>query len=158
MDAWIRELSSELPHAAQLMRMLFRLGLAALLGAVVGLQRQRARKPAGLRTHMLVSLGAALFVLGAHDAGMTVDDLSRVIQGLIAGIGFLGAGAILKSAQEREVKGLTSAAGIWVTAAVGVAVGLGQWVLAAVGVVLAWVILGVLGRMEERMEEDDAQR
>jgi putative Mg2+ transporter-C (MgtC) family protein len=149
MDVWLRELigqlGGELPHGAQLLRIVCRLATAALLGAVLGYQRERAGKPAGLRTHMLVALGAALFVLAAQEAGMSVEDLSRIIQGLIAGIGFLGAGAILKSAPEADIKGLTSAAGIWLTAAVGVAAGLGQWVVAAVGVAMGWAILAWLG-------------
>jgi putative Mg2+ transporter-C (MgtC) family protein len=145
MDGWLRELSGELPHGAQVLRIVCRLAMAALLGAVLGHQRERAGKPAGLRTHMLVALGAALFVLAAQEAGMSVEDLSRIIQGLIAGIGFLGAGAILKSAPQADIKGLTSAAGIWLTAAVGVAAGLGQWVVATVGVAMGWAILAWLG-------------
>jgi putative Mg2+ transporter-C (MgtC) family protein len=100
-----------------------RLIIALLLGAVVGAQRERWGKPAGLRTHMLVSLGAAVFVIGSLEFSMDSEGVSRVIQGLVTGIGFIGAGAILKLQEQREVEGLTTAAGIWLTAAVGVAVG-----------------------------------
>lgn len=80
-------------------------------------------KPAGLRTHMLVALGSALFVVASLEFGMSSSDLSRVIQGLATGIGFIEGGAIFKLNEEREITGLTTAAGIWLTAAVGVAVG-----------------------------------
>lgn len=81
---------------------------------------------------------------------MSTSDLSRVIQGLVTGIGFIGAGAILKLEDDRAIKGLTSAAGIWLTAAIGVAVGLGRWGSAAVAVAMIWFILDVLGRYEAR--------
>ncbi len=87
--------------------------------AVIGWERERIGKPAGLRTHMLMSLGSARFVLRAAEAGMAIADLSRVIQGLAAGIGFIGGGAILKLPDEHQIDGLTTAAGIWLTAAVG---------------------------------------
>jgi putative Mg2+ transporter-C (MgtC) family protein len=97
---------------------------------------------------MLVALGAALFVIAPLEYGMSASDLSRVVQGLATGIGFLGAGAILKLVDDREITGLTTAAGIWLTAAIGVAVGLGRWGSAALGVALTWLILAVLGRVE----------
>jgi putative Mg2+ transporter-C (MgtC) family protein len=98
---------------------------------------------------MLVSLGAALFVICGEEYGMDSADLSRVIQGIATGIGFIGAGAILKRVAEREVEGLTTAAGIWMTAAVGVAAGLGRWGSAAIGVLLTWIILSILYRFEK---------
>lgn len=150
MNAFFDELMAGLPDAAQLTRVVFRLAVAALLGGIIGAQRERAGKDAGLRTHMLVSLGAALFIVAPIESGMSNEDLSRVIQGLVAGIGFLGAGAILKLADDRQVKGLTTAAGLWLTAAVGVAAGLGRWGSAMVGVALIWLILDVLARVERR--------
>ena len=81
-----------------------------------------------------------------------MSDLSRVIQGLAAGIGFIGAGAILKLREQREIEGLTTAAGIWMTAAAGVAVGLGQIGLAFLSVILTWIVLAVLGRIEQPIE------
>src|SRR5690606_7570749 len=95
-----------------------RLGLAVALGAAIGYERERRGKDAGLRTHMLVSLGAAIFVLVPVASGMQVADMSRVMQGVIAGVGFLGAGAILKQEKDQAVRGLTTAASIWVAAAI----------------------------------------
>ena len=85
--------------------------LAALLGGLVGFQREQAGKAAGLRTHMLVALGAAFFVMIPYQAGMPLADLSRVLQGIITGVGFLGAGTILKRPAEEHIEGLTTAAG-----------------------------------------------
>lgn len=150
MEAFLTELTSGLPDTRQMMRVIIRMTAAALLGAVVGIQRERAGKPAGLRTHMLVALGAALFVIAPLEFGMSASDLSRVIQGLTTGIGFIGAGAILKLSEERKIEGLTTAAGIWMTAAIGVAAGLGRWGSAAVGVVMVWIILAIIGRIEDR--------
>lgn len=125
MDILLDELRAGFPDLAQIVRLLVRISIAMLLGAIIGLQREQYGKPAGLRTHILVAMGSALFVIAATESGMTSDGVSRVIQGLTTGIGFIGAGAILKLGQEREIYGLTTAAGIWATAAVGVAVGLG---------------------------------
>jgi putative Mg2+ transporter-C (MgtC) family protein len=147
------ELVGSLPDATQMASFTIRLLAAMVLGAVIGLQRERTGKPAGLRTHILVSLGAALFVLAPLESGMDHDALSRVIQGLVTGIGFLGAGAILKLQEKREVEGLTTAAGIWMTAAIGLAVGLGRLGLAIVSMILTWVTLSLLGQLEQRMNE-----
>lgn len=131
------------PDAAQVARAAIRLVVAASLGAVVGLQRRRTGKPAGLRTHVLVASGAALFAVIPSELGMTSDGLSRVIQGVATGIGFIGGGAVLKLGAQQEVKGLTTAAGIWMTAGVGVAAGLGLLGIALVGVVLTFLVLSV---------------
>ena len=136
----------DIPDLTQLVRVVVRLGTAALLGGILGIQREKVGKDAGLRTHMLVALGAALFTVGAVEAGMAVADLSRVFQGIAAGIGFIGAGAILKLTSEKEIKGLTTAATLWLTAAVGTAVGAGQLWIPVVAVLLAFVILVALGR------------
>ena len=141
-----------LPDADDALRVSVRLATALVLGAVLGYQRERAGKAAGLRTHILVALGAALFVLAPLEAGMSVGDLSRVLEGVITGIGFLGAGAILKLTKRREVQGLTTAANIWFTAAIGVAVGSGHLWLPVLGTALAWLVLGVVGRMEARLD------
>ncbi|MEQ1905144.1 MAG: MgtC/SapB family protein [Pirellulaceae bacterium] len=108
-----------------------------------------AGKSAGLRTHMLVSLGAALFVLIPQQAGMSDADISRVIQGIVAGIGFLGAGTILRGMNEGEVRGMTTAAGIWLTAAIGIAAGLGREVSAILGALLAFLILAALAGVSD---------
>ena len=122
----------------------FRLLAAAAVGGALGVNRELTRKPAGLRTHSLVALGCALIVvtsihLGSSNPG---DSTSRVIQGVVAGIGFLGGGVILH-AEGRTVKGLTTAATIWVSAAAGIACGVGQWLIALTAVVLALLILTV---------------
>lgn len=152
MDVLLQELAAGWPDRAQLARVFIRLCFAAMLGAVIGIQRERAGKPAGVRTHMLVALGAALFVIAPLEMGMAVEDLSRVVQGIAAGIGFLGAGAILKLKDEQEITGLTTAAGIWLTAAAGVAAGMGRWGSAMAGVLLTWLILVALGALESRRE------
>jgi putative Mg2+ transporter-C (MgtC) family protein len=138
----------DVPDSSQLIRVAVQLGMAALLGGVLGIEREKVGKAAGLRTHMLVALGAALFTVASVEAGMTVSDLSRVFQGIAAGIGFIGAGAILKLANEQEIKGLTTAATLWLTAAAGTAVGAGHLWIPVVGVLLAFVILTALGRIE----------
>jgi putative Mg2+ transporter-C (MgtC) family protein len=139
-----------LPDAPQMARVIVRVVVAALLGALLGWERERAGKAAGLRTHMLVALGAALFVLFPAEAGMDVADLSRVIQGVATGIGFIGAGTILKRPESEQVEGLTTAASIWLTGAIGMSVGAGQLWLSAVCAVSAWIILYVLARFDSR--------
>jgi putative Mg2+ transporter-C (MgtC) family protein len=153
MDPFLNELRLGLPDGAQVARIVVRLVAASLLGAVIGIQRERAGKPAGLRTHMLVALGAAMFILAGLESGMPLADVSRIIQGLAAGIGFLGAGAILKLTDAREITGLTTAAGIWMTAAIGVTAGLGHWGAAAISVLLSVIILEAVGAVEFRFEE-----
>jgi putative Mg2+ transporter-C (MgtC) family protein len=142
------ELLSGLPDARRLTHVLIRLLAATVLGAVIGVQRERAGKPAGLRTHMLVTLGTAVFVLACSGVGMGPDALSRVIQGIVTGIGFIGAGSILKLDRERDIQGLTTAAGVWMTAAVGVAVGLGSLGVALLSTVFTLVILSFARRYE----------
>lgn len=135
-------------------RVVIRLTLAMLFGAIIGVQRERSGKAAGVRTHMLVASGSALFVVAAMEFGMDSDPLSRVIQGLITGIGFLGAGAILKLEEKRQIEGLTTAAGIWMTAGIGLAIGLGRFGLALVSVVLAWFVLAAVKRIERWLNRD----
>jgi putative Mg2+ transporter-C (MgtC) family protein len=148
----VRQDFADLATWPELIRIFVRLLFAALLGGALGYERERVGKAAGLRTHMLVALGAALIVLAPQQAGITIADQSRVIQGIVVGIGFLGGGAIIKGAEERQVTGLTTAAGIWLTAAVGMAVGLGRLSLALLGVLLALVILSVLQGIENWIE------
>ena len=146
------ELTSGLPDRNELAHVVVRLLAAVLFGAIVGWQRERAGKAAGFRTHILVALGTTLFVLAASGSGMSSDGVSRVVQGISTGIGFIGAGAILKLSATREIQGLTTAAGIWMTAAIGVAVGLGGLGLALLGTILTWVILASIGLLESRFE------
>lgn len=135
---------SDVPDISQATRIVVRLGMAGLLGGLLGWEREHAGKAAGVRTHMLVAMGAALFVLVSQQAGIGPADNSRVLQGIIAGVGFLGAGTILKGDAEGQVKGLTTAAGIWLTAAIGVAAGLGQEATAVLSTVLALVVLWLI--------------
>ena len=147
---WV-ELLSGLPDGRHLAQVLIRLTAATLLGALIGVQRQRAGKHAGLRTHMLVMVGTTVFILAGSGTGMSLDGLSRVVQGVITGIGFLGAGSILKLDRERDIQGLTTAAGVWMTAAVGVAVGLGGLGVALLGTAFTLFILSFAKRFEPRV-------
>jgi putative Mg2+ transporter-C (MgtC) family protein len=158
MDIIWEELLSGLPDARRLAHVLIRLLAATVLGAVIGFQRERAGKPAGLRTHMLVTLGTAVFVLACSGVGMGQDALSRVIQGIVTGIGFIGAGSILKLDRERDIQGLTTAAGVWMTAAVGVAVGLGSLGVALLSTVFALAILSFTKRFEPRESQTHPAR
>ena len=153
MDILLNELTSGIPDLAQSVRIVVRILAATVVGAVIGYERERTGKSAGLRTHMLVALGSAIFVVAPLEAGMPIEDLSRVIQGVAAGIGFIGAGAILKLADARVIEGLTTAAGIWLTAALGLAAGLGRFGLAAISTVMAWVILAIVARLETRFDK-----
>jgi putative Mg2+ transporter-C (MgtC) family protein len=143
---------SDLPDLAALVRLLVRLAVAAVAGGLLGWERELARKAAGLRTHMLVGMGAAVFVFAAEQAGIGRDHLSRVIQGVVAGIGLLCAGAILKVSEKGVIHGLTTAASLWLAAGVGLAAGLGREVSALVVAVLAFAILFALGKLEFRLE------
>ena len=141
MDPLWHELTNGFPDRNRLIIVLLRVFAALLLGAVVGIERERAGKPAGLRTHMLVSLGTAVVVIACQDSGMSLDGLSRVIQGMVTGIGFIGAGTILKLNEQREIQGLTTAAGLWMTAAIGVAAGLGILGVALIGTLVTVLVL-----------------
>ena len=120
--------------------MILRLLLAATLGAIIGYQRERAAKPAGLRTHTLICVGATLFTLASlYGFGTTVDP-ARVAAGIVTGIGFLGAGAIVRR-EEGLVAGLTTASTIWIVAAIGLAAGAGLYLLSVVTTIIALIIL-----------------
>jgi putative Mg2+ transporter-C (MgtC) family protein len=140
-----------LTSASELASTCIRLLVAVLLGALLGYDRERQDSAAGLRTHMLVALGAALIIIAAQQSGMDNADLSRVVQGVFAGIGFLGAGAIIKLNEQERIKGLTTAATIWATAAIGVAAGMGLAITAAIATLLALVILALLPRLEQHI-------
>jgi putative Mg2+ transporter-C (MgtC) family protein len=131
-----------------------RMGVALAAGATVGWDRQRNGKPAGVRTHMLVSLGACLLVLVPQGMGASADSVSRTIQGIATGIGFLGGGEILHhftaDGGKSKVKGLTSAAAMWLTAALGIVAGCGLWRMLLLALGAAIVILA-LGRPIERL-------
>lgn len=135
---------SDLGQVENLTRATLRLTLALLLGGLLGYEREVKGKAAGVRTHMLVCLGASIFVMLLEMDGADHDAMSRVIQGVVAGIGFLCAGTILKGEHIANVQGLTTAAGLWATAAVGVAVGLGHEATAALGTLMALLILHIV--------------
>jgi putative Mg2+ transporter-C (MgtC) family protein len=143
-----QELSSGWPSTEPLIRLAVRLLAAAFLGGLLGLERQFEHKFAGIRTHTLVALGSALFTAGPLLGGVSAEGVTRVIQGITTGIGFVGGGTILKLTDRYEVRGLTTAANIWLAAAVGVAAGAGWLVPAVVATVLALIILYTLARCE----------
>jgi putative Mg2+ transporter-C (MgtC) family protein len=148
-DALTRDFT-DLPTLAQALTLAMRLLLAVLLAGLLGLEREHREATAGLRTHMLVGLGAATFVVVPQQVGVPPGDLTRVLQGVMVGIGFLGAGAILKPDEGEHVRGLTTAASIWATAAIGVAAGMGRALSAVMAAVLALVILRVVLWWERR--------
>jgi len=160
LEIWaaVRTEFADIPDVAEATRIVLRLSMAVLLGGLLGYERERRGKDAGLRTHMLVALGAAIFVLVPLQGGMEVGDLSRVLQGVIAGIGFLGAGAIIKLGAEREIHGLTTSASIWMTAAIGVAAGMGREATAVVSTLMALFVLAVLRRVEARISASQEKR
>jgi putative Mg2+ transporter-C (MgtC) family protein len=135
---------SDLAQVEHLTRATLRLLLATLLGGLLGYEREVKGKAAGVRTHMLVCLGASVFVMLLELDGASHDALSRVIQGVVAGIGFLCAGTILKRESIADVQGLTTAAGLWATAAIGVAVGLGHEATAVLGTLMALLVLHIM--------------
>ena len=134
---------------------IFRLVLAVFIGGVIGWDRQWRGKPAGLRTHMLVGLGAALMALIPMQISPSPspDAISRVVQGVATGIGFLGAGEIfhqsVQGTAQPKIQGLTSSAAIWTTAALGLVTGCGLWVTSLIGLLLVWLILSLAPRLEQ---------
>ena len=153
MDVLWQELIYGLPDGRHLAIVIIRVIAAVILGGIVGLQREKAGKPAGLRTHMIVCLGTAVVVLACLAGSMDMAGLSRVIQGIVTGIGFIGAGSILKLSEQKEIKGLTTAAGLWMTAAIGVAVGLGSLGVALIGTATTFLVLSLIGAVEARLEK-----
>lgn len=145
----------QLLHPVSEWEMVFRLSLAIGLGGVIGWEREIGSKPAGMRTHMLVSLASAMLVMTAVQTGMvqeTADTISRIIQGIVTGIGFLGAGEIFSVSRtdtgQVRIRGLTSAAAIWVSMAIGIAVGCGLWQMGLFATIAAFVILWGVKRLE----------
>lgn len=147
---------SEIPLVDMAIRLLAATGLALILG----LERELRGKPAGLRSHMLVSLGAAAFIImGMHILLATAEgdpsariDPTRIVEGIIGGIGFLGAGCIIQS--RGNVQGITTGASIWIAGAIGVACGIGTLALAGMVTLLALIIVTVLGRFEREVIKD----
>ncbi len=138
---------------------LIRLGASAVLGGLLGIERELHGRWAGMRTHMTVSMGSAIFCVAALSvAPDPLPDATRVIQGIAAGVGFLGAGTILKLSDQLEVKGLTTASSIWLAAALGTASGLALYELAVCGAIISIIVLAVLRPVEkwfERLADKD---
>jgi putative Mg2+ transporter-C (MgtC) family protein len=125
----------------QELEIIIRVLAAGVLGAIVGIQREKAGKPAGLRTHILICMGAALFtVISIYGFG-TGTDPSRIAAGIVTGIGFLGAGVIFRSMHRAAVMGLTTAASVWIVAAIGMASGVGMYLIAAITTVVTFIVL-----------------
>jgi putative Mg2+ transporter-C (MgtC) family protein len=136
---------------------IIRIGVAALLGGAIGFEREWKGHWAGLRTHMMVSIGCAILVTsGLEAAGEQKEAVTRVIQGIASGIGFLGAGTILKLDKKQEIKGLTTASSIWLAAALGTTAGLAQYALAMASAVISLFVLAVLGPLEKYFEKRQA--
>jgi len=142
----------------------FRLLAAAGAGVVLGWPRNMADKPIGMRTLGLVSLGAAMVSIAAlrypglgGDVNAAARVLQGIIQGLMVGVGFIGAGVILRDMSTNKVHGLTTATTVWIAAALGIACGLADWIVVVTGLVLALVILTVLKRFEHRVTDDVEQ-
>ena len=146
-----QELAGGFPDGIEMARITVRLITAIILGGILGFQRAHVGKAAGVRTHMLVSLGAAIVVLLPHLIGMSSADISRIIQGTLTGIGFIGGGVILKMSERHQIIGITTAASIWLTATLGIATGTGRLGLAVVGTVLAFIVLTIIGRLEHEL-------
>ena len=141
-------------HSLGYLDVFLRLGAAILVGAVIGFDREIRNKPAGLRTITLVSLGSAVFTLTAFDPDRAVTDAtSRVIQGIVTGIGFLGAGTIIRGQTEQSVRGLTTAASIWLAAALGIACAMAYWALVLSASALGLLVLTVDG-VERRIKAE----
>ena len=151
---WLQSLQTVPEPVPVWTEVMLRLLAATAAGSMLGLNRELTQKPAGLRTHALVALGSALVTVSALQLGVAnnvthADAASRVMQGIVAGIGFIGGGVILH-ADGRDVKGLTTAASIFVAAALGVSCGIGRWRVAAVAAGIALVVL-TLGRPVEEV-------
>jgi putative Mg2+ transporter-C (MgtC) family protein len=144
-----------------ILQLTLRLCLALVLSGVIGIEREIKKRPAGLRTNMMVSLAAALFTLLAVELigdSQEVSDIMRVdplrtIEAVIAGVAFLGAGAIIRGGD--DVQGLTTGASLWVSGAIGVACGGGYYVIAAIATILAVIVLYVIGALEDRLSKPD---
>ncbi len=141
-----------LPDAGTTTVMVVRLLVAAVLGGMLGLERESKGRAAGLKTHILVSIGSALFVMAPLLSGIDPGDVTRVMQGIVSGIGFLGAGAIIKLERDERIEGLTTAAGIWMVSAVGMAAGMGMEVMALATTLIALAVVNTIPRIMRNEE------
>jgi putative Mg2+ transporter-C (MgtC) family protein len=154
-EIWITIQSefSDISNVKQATTVVLRLITASILGGLIGYEREMRGKSAGLRTHMLVALGSALFILAPQQANASPEDVSRILQGLIAGIGFLGAGAIMIGQQKENETGLTTASTVWITAAIGVTVGMGLEATAVLSTLLTLVILALVPKLVNKSKK-----
>ena len=145
----IRALADEfaLPDAGTITIIVVRLLTAAVLGGMLGMERESKGRAAGLKTHILVSIGSALFVMAPLLSGIEPGEVTRVMQGIVSGIGFLGAGAIIKLERDGRIEGLTTAAGIWMVSAVGMAAGMGSEIMALATTLIALAVVNALPRV-----------
>jgi putative Mg2+ transporter-C (MgtC) family protein len=160
MSAWAQittALADEfaLPDPGAMAVIVARLLTAAILGGLVGYERERKGRAAGLKTHILVSIGSALFVLAPAMAGVPMEDITRVMQGIVSGIGFLGAGAIIKMEKDTRVEGLTTAAGVFMTSAIGMSAGVGMEIVALATTLVALVVVRTIPKL---MPADERHR
>jgi len=142
-----------LPDAGTTTVMAVRLLTATVLGGMLGLERERKGRAAGLRTHILVSIGSALFVMAPLLSGIAPGDVTRVMQGIVSGIGFLGAGAIIKLERGERIEGLTTAAGIWMVSAVGMAAGMGMEIIALATTLVGLAVVNTIPRIMRNEEQ-----
>ena len=148
---------SDVPDVSTITRIMLRLTLAAVLGGILGYERERKGRSAGVRTHMLVAVGAALFVIGPLQSGMQIEDMSRVLQGIVQGIGFLGAGAIMVRTAQHLVEGLTTAASVWATAGIGIIAGLGLEATAVLSAAVVLIILAAVPLILPKVSTADSE-
>jgi putative Mg2+ transporter-C (MgtC) family protein len=142
-----------LPNAGTTTVIVVRLLTATVLGGMLGLERERKGRAAGLKTHILVSIGSALFVMAPLLSGISPGDVTRVMQGIVSGIGFLGAGAIIKLERDERIEGLTTAAGIWMVSAVGMAAGMGMEVIALATTLIGLAVVNTIPRIMRNEEQ-----
>ena len=142
-----------LPDAGTTTVIVVRLLTATVLGGMLGLERERKGRAAGLKTHILVSIGSALFVMAPRLSGISPGDVTRVMQGIVSGIGFLGAGAIIKLERDERIEGLTTAAGIWMVSAVGMAAGMGMEVMALATTLIGLAVVNTIPRIMRNEEQ-----
>lgn len=139
-------------------RIILRLVLAAFLGGIIGFERERKAKSAGVRTHTLVAVAAALFILEPLQSGMEISDMSRALQVIVQGVGFLRAGAIIIRTGQNKIHGLTTAANIWATVGIGVIVGLGLDATAVLSTTIVLIILALVSYVVQPPIQDDADQ
>ena len=141
-----------LPDAGTTTVIVVRLLTASVLGGMLGLERERKGRAAGLKTHILVSIGSALFVMAPLLSGISPGEVTRVMQGIVSGIGFLGAGAIIKLERDERIEGLTTAAGIWMVSAVGMAAGMGMEIMALATTLIGLAVVNTIPRIMRNEE------